>query len=71
MIRKGYLVRGIQFPIVPTFFFARSPDAPNTGGKDVSDSKVGAWRCETLADYDSVVSEFMLDRSHRRDGARV
>jgi hypothetical protein len=27
---------GYQFAIVPTFFFARSPDAPNTSMKVVS-----------------------------------
>jgi hypothetical protein len=29
-------VSGIKIPIVPTFFFAKSPDAPNTDGKGVS-----------------------------------
>jgi hypothetical protein len=34
--QKWLRARGIKIPIVPTFFFARSPDAPNTSGKGVS-----------------------------------
>lgn len=58
--------------MIHTFFFARSPEAPRTVSRRVSDEHDEERMTKEIpTDDDCVILEFFMSRLHRRDSSRV